>query len=104
MSLSTMFVINAVMLEETEIVIQFGRAGKEAEIAAQSIKEQRGVAPQITIVTPMGMMRQPSLKEQDRVRWQFQLRVTEQEYEDLGCPGVGAVFNLGFVAMPRSEP
>lgn len=97
-----MFVIDAVGRADEDVVIQFARAGKEAEIAAQSIKHDDRI-PNITVMGPMGTIKFPSVKEQDRAKWQFAMRLTVEEYEALGFPGVGTLFNLGFVLMPR-EP
>jgi hypothetical protein len=96
-----MFVIDAVARTEEDVVIQFARAGKEAEIVAASLAKKNQGMPGMTIITPMGIMKQPTQGEQDRAKWQFGIRITAEEYESLGSPGVGAVFNLGWVVMPR---
>jgi hypothetical protein len=101
MSLSTLYVIDAVGRTDDDIVIQFTRAGKEAEIAAMSLRREEG--PKVTLISPFGVMNQPSAKEQDRAKWQFGMRFTREEYESLGSPGVGTLFNLVFSPVPVSH-
>jgi hypothetical protein len=102
MSLSSLYVVDAVGHADEDIVIQFARAGKEAEIAAMSLKREEH--PNVIIMSPFGAMKQPSQRDESRTRWQFGMRFTAEEYESLGCPGVGALFILSFLLTPKAIP